>query len=195
MLSWTKKIFTCKSKLMKDVVCSYRRSKCEDDYDPVDPVDPKTPHATDRKNSLWCVSFGIFMIWFTTILLHLGVAFLPSSAQFSYDIGNCVFDYGTPKNYVIHVLWTVVVTAALVVAIICYALCFCKLRARLKSNKWTMLHRSMAQDGRPRGTEGDEDMEALQPPHEEEVSYITLQSLLHKILVIFFYNKTFVIFS
>jgi hypothetical protein len=55
----------------------------------------------------------------------------------------------------------------------------------------------MAQGGRPRGTEGDEDMEALQPPHEEEVSYmyIRLQSLLHKILVIFFYNKSFVIFS
>lgn len=98
----------------------------------------------DKGNSFWCISFGIFMIWFTTVLIHLGVAFLPSSAEFSYDIGNCVFNYGTPKNYVIHVLWTILVTAALVIAIICFAMFFCKLRARMHSEKWTLLHTSIS---------------------------------------------------
>lgn len=106
----------------------------------------KRHDQADKNHSFWCISFGIFMIWFTTILIHLGVAFLPSSAEFSYDIGNCVFNYGTPKNYVIHVLWTILVTAALVIAIICFALFFCKLRARMHSQKWTLLHSSISQE-------------------------------------------------
>lgn len=103
-------------------------------------------YRVDDKNSFWCVSFGIFMIWFTTVLLHLGVAFLPSSAEFNYNIGNCVFKYGTRKNYVIHILWTILVTAALVIAIICFTTFFCKLKARMNSEKWTLLHTSISRE-------------------------------------------------
>lgn len=106
-------------------------------------------HHSGASYSFCCISFGIFMIWFTTILLHLGVAFLPSSAEFSYNIGNCVFNYGTPKNYVIHILWTLLVTVALATAIISFAKLYCRLRAHMHSEQWTMLHTSISHELHP----------------------------------------------
>ncbi|XP_076445475.1 uncharacterized protein LOC143283182 [Babylonia areolata] len=128
------------------------------------PPDGSQYFRVDKGSSFCCVSFGIFMIWFTTVLLHLGVAFLPSSAEFNYDIGNCVFNYGTPKNYVIHILWTMLVTGALLIAVVSFTLFFCRLRTRMHSEKWTLLHTSISQDMK-RGTHSKAQAQGPVCPH------------------------------
>lgn len=91
-----------------------------------------------------CIAFGVVIIWFTTVLLHLGVAFLPGSSEFSKDVGNCVYRYGVTKNYVIHALWVILVTAAIVISGVSFLHFFRKLRTGAKSHKWTFLHKSLS---------------------------------------------------
>lgn len=91
-----------------------------------------------------CIAFGVVITWFTTVLLHLGVAFLPGNSEYSKDVGNCIYRYGVTKNYVIHALWVILVTAAIVVAGISFFHFFRKLRTSAKSRKWTFLHKSLS---------------------------------------------------
>lgn len=91
-----------------------------------------------------CIAFGVVIIWFTTVLLHLGVAFLPGSSEYSKDVGNCVYRYGVTKNYVIHALWVILVTGAVIVAAISFIHFYKKLRSTAKSRKWTFLHKSLS---------------------------------------------------
>lgn len=60
-----------------------------------------------------CVIFGIFMIWFTSIIMNLGVAFIPGNPSFDREMGHCIFVYGITRNYVLHMLWIVLITMAL----------------------------------------------------------------------------------
>ncbi|CAL1534629.1 unnamed protein product [Lymnaea stagnalis] len=91
-----------------------------------------------------CIAFGVVIIWFTTVLLHLGVAFLPGSSEYSKDVGNCVYRYGVTKNYVIHALWVILVTGAVIVAAISFFHFYKKLRSSANSRKWTFLHKSLS---------------------------------------------------
>ena len=61
-----------------------------------------------------CVIFGIFMIWFSSIIMNLGVAFIPGNPSFDREMGHCIFVYGITRNYVLHMLWIVLITMALV---------------------------------------------------------------------------------
>ncbi|GFO05692.1 trace amine-associated receptor 4-like [Plakobranchus ocellatus] len=91
-----------------------------------------------------CIAFGVVIIWFTTVLLHLGVAFLPGSSEYSPAVGNCIYRYGVTKNYVIHVLWVILVTGAMVVAVSSFLHFFRTLRLGARSRKWTLLHKSLS---------------------------------------------------
>ncbi|KAK3792591.1 hypothetical protein RRG08_009949 [Elysia crispata] len=91
-----------------------------------------------------CIAFGVVIIWFTTVLLHLGVAFLPGSSEYSPSVGNCIYRYGITKNYVIHVLWVILVTGAMVVAVSSFLHFFRTLRSGARSRKWTLLHKSLS---------------------------------------------------
>lgn len=65
-----------------------------------------------------CVIFGIFMIWFSSIIMNLGVAFIPGNPSFDREASQCVFIYGITRNYVLHCLWIVLVTMGLVCTIV-----------------------------------------------------------------------------
>ncbi|CAG5130100.1 unnamed protein product [Candidula unifasciata] len=97
-----------------------------------------------KNDDACCIAFGVIIVWFTTVLLHLGVIFLPGKSEFSKDIGNCVYRYGVTKNYVIHVLWVILVSGALFFAILNFLNFFRKLQSGLHSNKWTFLHKSLS---------------------------------------------------
>ncbi|GFR95379.1 trace amine-associated receptor 4-like [Elysia marginata] len=91
-----------------------------------------------------CIAFGVVIIWFTTVLLHLGVAFLPGSSEYSPSVGNCIYRYGVTKNYVIHVLWVILVTGAMVVAVSSFLHFFRSLRSGARGHKWKLLHKSLS---------------------------------------------------
>lgn len=97
-----------------------------------------------KNDDACCIAFGVIIIWFTTILLHLGVVFLPGKSEFSKDVGNCVYRYGVTKNYVIHALWVILVTGALTVAILSFVNFYRKLQSNVHIHKWTLLHKSLS---------------------------------------------------
>ncbi len=59
-----------------------------------------------------CVIFGIFIIWFSSIIMNLGVTFIPGNPRFDRETGHCIFIYGITHNYVLHLLWIVLITLA-----------------------------------------------------------------------------------
>lgn len=71
---------------------------------------------TDSRNYC-CVLFGIFIIWFGSTIMNLGVAFIPGNPDFDRDVGHCIFVYGITRNYILHVLWIVLVTMAIAMTI------------------------------------------------------------------------------
>lgn len=75
--------------------------------------------AAGRENSgnYCCVLFGITTIWFAAIILNLGVAFLPGSPTYIPEIGHCTFKYGVTRNYVLHALWSALITLAVCLCI------------------------------------------------------------------------------
>lgn len=60
-----------------------------------------------------CVVFGIFIIWFSSIVMNLGVAFIPGNPSYDGELGLCIFIYGITRNYVLHLLWILLITMAL----------------------------------------------------------------------------------
>ena len=67
---------------------------------------------TDSRN-FCCVSFGVFIIWFGSIIMNLGVAFIPGNPGLDRKFDYCVFVYGITQNYILHILWIVLVTMAI----------------------------------------------------------------------------------
>lgn len=65
-------------------------------------------------NNYLCISFGLFMIWFASILIHLGVGFLPSRLHYNKDIGFCAFKQGIPSSVVTHVCWLILIVFAII---------------------------------------------------------------------------------
>ncbi|XP_036367864.1 prokineticin receptor 2-like [Octopus sinensis] len=69
-------------------------------------------------NNYLCISFGLFMIWFASILIHLGVGFLPSRLHYNKDIGFCSFKQGIPSSVVTHVCWLILITFAITLTLV-----------------------------------------------------------------------------
>ena len=77
-----------------------------------------------------CVTFGIFITWFSSMILNLGVAFIPGNPVVYSDpakvsiledkkteiLPNCDFIYGITRNYVLQILWILLITMALVLS-------------------------------------------------------------------------------
>ncbi|XP_048240548.1 uncharacterized protein [Haliotis cracherodii] len=103
-----------------------------------------------------CIIFGLFMIWFTTILLHLGVVFIPGTTEYNNDIGSCVFLYGKPSNYVIHVLWVLLVSGALMVSVISFVQFYRKLHSQSKCHRWTLIHQTVSMEMNATDSSDDE---------------------------------------
>lgn len=128
-----------------------------------------TDYGPKRQSNYCCVLFGVFMIWFSSVLLNLGVAFIPGNPEYNYDIGNCIFTYGIPNNFVLHVLWMVLMTAAILLAYLCSFILYRKIVRRSRGHKWAYIHRSVSREiNSPSGStesinNADSDDDVLQP--------------------------------
>ena len=60
-----------------------------------------------------CVVFGVFTVWFSSVIMNLGVAFIPGNTSYDWERGMCILLYGITRNYVMHLLWVILVTMAL----------------------------------------------------------------------------------
>ena len=60
-----------------------------------------------------CVIFGVFIIWFASFILNLGVAFIPGNPSYDTKKGHCIFIYGITRNYILHILWITLITMAI----------------------------------------------------------------------------------
>ncbi|KAH9525005.1 hypothetical protein Btru_000084 [Bulinus truncatus] len=131
----------------------------------------RSPH---KNGDGCCIAFGVVIIWFSTVLLHLGVAFLPGTSQYNKEVGNCVYQYGITKNYVIHVLWVILVTGAVLIAAISFIHYYRKLRSSAKCRKWTFLHKSLSSLG-PHNTMYSEQNEEVHYEFDDLASQKALQ--------------------
>ena len=51
------------------------------------------------------------------------------------QVGNCVYEFDTTKNYVIHILWVILVSGALLVAGVSFVHFYRRLRATRQSRR------------------------------------------------------------
>lgn len=78
-----------------------------------------------ERQSWSCVVFGVFTVWFTSLITNLGVIFIPGGAGGNYVVSgmraptsSCPFPvYRVDGNYVIQVLWAVLVTIGITLTI------------------------------------------------------------------------------
>ncbi|KAH3728956.1 hypothetical protein DPMN_054919 [Dreissena polymorpha] len=103
------------------------------------------PSANRDKNH-FCVVFGIIVLWFTCILIHMGVAFLPKEPEYIPEVGSCIFSYGTPSNLVLHILWIILISMAIFLTLLHFLSMFCRIKYKAKSLKWALIHRSLLRD-------------------------------------------------
>lgn len=97
-----------------------------------------------QKSDRCCVIFGIFIIWLISLLLNLGVAIIPSSTAYIKEIGNCIFKYGEPNSFVLHSLWIILVTVAIVLAFYNFYHMYRRIVNYTKSMKWKYIHKSIS---------------------------------------------------
>ena len=101
---------------------------------------PNRPHDSN------CVVFGVFIIWFMSFLLNLGISIIPSNTEFNSDIGICLFLYGHSYSYIVHVLWISLVSIAILLSL----MFFCRMRRNVKNDinryKWKQIHESLNEE-------------------------------------------------
>ncbi|KAK2149464.1 hypothetical protein LSH36_451g02065 [Paralvinella palmiformis] len=66
------------------------------------------------RGSLCCVVFGVIMVYIGSIIIHLGPTIIGGDFNYNVLIGNCIFVYGTIKSYVVHAMWIVIMTLAMI---------------------------------------------------------------------------------
>ena len=72
------------------------------------------PRSTEKHQ--YCIMFGLSLIWFTCLLLNMGVVFLPKGTKYLPELGTCTFAYGSASNLVLRILWMLLITIAIVLA-------------------------------------------------------------------------------
>lgn len=68
----------------------------------------------NHQGSVCCVIFGVLVVYFGSVILHLGPTIIGGYLDFHKDIGYCSFQLGEVKSYVANVIWIVIVTLALI---------------------------------------------------------------------------------
>lgn len=66
----------------------------------------------EDSRSWCCVIFGIFTIWFGSVIMNLGVAFIPGNLSFNRQREQCIFIHGITQNFVLQMLWVVLMSMA-----------------------------------------------------------------------------------
>ncbi len=70
--------------------------------------------------SYTCVLFGLFMIWLSSIILHLGMTLIGSDAKqfYNHKIRNCFLVIGDQQTYILYIMWILLTVVSLVLTII-----------------------------------------------------------------------------
>ncbi|OWF48257.1 hypothetical protein KP79_PYT07362 [Mizuhopecten yessoensis] len=100
----------------------------------------------NKKGDRPCIFFGILIIWFMSLLLNLGVAIIPSNTTFIKETGNCMFLYGVPNGFVLHLLWITLVSMAIILALTSFFQIYRRITVLTKEARWSYIHRSLSGD-------------------------------------------------
>ena len=124
-----------------------------------------------------CVIFGIFMLWMTSFILNLGVAFIPGSPSFNNRIGHCMFVYGIARNYVLHVLWIFLVSLAIVLTFLYFRQLYSDIRRTSYYRFTTLLRATLAMDTDIETPEKRRASISREKHHVKQVQKTTLRKL------------------
>ena len=77
-------------------------------------------YISNGSGSYACVLFGIFMIWLSSIILHLGMTLIGSDAKqfYNYKIRNCFLVIGDKQTYILYIMWILLTAVSLALTII-----------------------------------------------------------------------------
>ena len=139
------------------------------------------PRSTDKNK--YCIMFGLSLIWFTCLLLNMGVVFLPQGTEYIRELGTCTFAYGSASNFVLRVLWMLLITIAILFSLFHFISMY--RRIRFKDNDLKLID-----DIQARFSE-DLDLEAFQNIKQENLyDYLYLRRVIVLLLMV----VTFIIF-
>ncbi|XP_067952218.1 5-hydroxytryptamine receptor 4-like [Watersipora subatra] len=68
----------------------------------------------DTKGTAMCVLFGIVTIYIGSVILHLGPTLIGGQFEFNSRVGNCIFAYGDIQNYIVQVIWIIIISLTIV---------------------------------------------------------------------------------
>nr|BAI44328.1 4656HH [Dugesia japonica] len=66
-----------------------------------------------KYNNICCVIFGLSIVYVSSLILHLGPTLIGGNFNFDSQTGFCLFIFGQTKNYVVFVVWIIIVTLVL----------------------------------------------------------------------------------
>lgn len=69
------------------------------------------------RGSLCCITFGISLVYTGSVILHLGPTLIGGNFEADPSTRRCLFIYGQQKNYIVYVMWVIIVSLALVGAV------------------------------------------------------------------------------
>ena len=131
-----------------------------------------------------CVVFGIFIIWFASIIMNLGVAFIPGNPIYDRRVGHCIFIYGLTRNYVLHMLWITLISMG--VGMTCMYLH--KFRLDIKRTSYyrlsTLVRATVTIDSKARTSSQRHASEIREKLHVEFVQRITMRKLCLLVLLV-----------
>ncbi len=134
-----------------------------------------------------CVIFGVFTIWFASIIMNLGVTVIPGNPSYDRDLSHCVFVYGVTRNYVLHMLWIVLVSMALG----CTIFYIRKLHLDIKSSSYyrmtTLVRATVTIDTNVRTASQRRQSQSKEKHHVKHVIHVTKKKLVTIILFVAFF--------
>jgi hypothetical protein len=102
--------------------------------------------STNQEGNSYCVTFGVVFVWFTSFLLNLGVSLIPANTFYIEEVHTCMFVYGKPESYVLHILWIGLVTCAIILSFKTFYRSYRRISILIKSSKWDAIHKSLIED-------------------------------------------------
>ena len=131
-----------------------------------------------------CVIFGVFTIWFASIIMNLGVTVIPGNPSYDRDMSHCVFVYGISRNYVLHLLWILLVSMALG----CTIFYIRKLHMDIKSSSYyrmtTLVRATVTIDTNVRTASQRRQSQFKEKHHVKHVIHVTKKKLITMILFV-----------
>ena len=116
--------------------------------------------------------------------MNLGVTVIPGNPSYDRNVGHCVFIYGITRNYVLHMLWIVLVSMALG----CTIFYIRKLHLDIKSSSYyrmtTLVRATVTIDTNVRTASQRRQSQFKEKHHVKHVIHVTKKKLIMLILFV-----------